>query len=126
MAWMSPGFDSPRVHTSLLVSLLSMKNSGYILNSFVHAASVVLYVSAVSWLLFNAETMFKEPPELLAPVLMLLLFIVSATVTGLLVLGKPLSLYLDGFKKDALVLLLSTLGWLVLFLIAVAAVSLVA
>ena len=53
---------------------------------------------------------------------MLLLFVVSATITDLLVLGKPIYLYLEGKKKEAFTLLIATLVWLILFLFLVAVV----
>ena len=79
-------------------------------------------MSTLAFLMSNAKNLFGEIPEpnTFIPIFMLLLFIISATVTGSLVLGKPILLYLDGSKKDALVLLFSTLIWLVVFLCAVA------
>jgi len=97
-----------------------MKKSSYILTGLASAAGTVLYVSGVAWLMFNGEHMFGQKEDnFLMPVLLLLLFVISAAVTGLLVLGKPVHLYLSGLKKEALTLLLTTLGWLVIFLIAI-------
>jgi len=96
-----------------------MKKSDLIFKSFVHAAGVFLYVFAVSWLLFNAEAIFGDPPKLLIPMFFLLLLIISATITGLLVLGKPIYLYLNGFKKEAFILLFVTVAWLITFLLGV-------
>lgn len=101
-----------------------MKKPDYILKSFIYALGVFVYVLTVAWVLFHAKEIFGEPPGLLIPVFMLLLLIISATVTGLLVLGKPIYLYLDGLKKEAFVLLSATLAWLVLFLVAVVVVLL--
>jgi hypothetical protein len=94
-------------------------NSGFI--SFVSAAGVFIYIAAVSWLISNAGHFFGNVPEpnFLIPVFMLLLFVVSAATTGFLVLGKPLLMYIDGQKKEALKLLFCTLAWLVLFLFLV-------
>lgn len=95
--------------------------------SFVSAAGVFIYVSAVSWLISNAGHIFGKVPEpnFLIPIYMLLLFVVSASITGFLVLGKPILMYWDGQKKAALKLLFSTLGWLVLFLFLVVILLLV-
>jgi len=49
----------------------------------------------------------------------LMLFVVSATVSGALVFGKPVLLYLDGKKQDAVKLFLTTLGWMVVILILI-------
>ena len=100
-----------------------MKKSDFFLKSFLSAAGVFIYVSAVAWLGFNGQAIFgQQPDNFLMPVFMLLLFVVSASVTGLLVLGKPIHLYLNGSKREAIALLFTTLGWLVLFLAAVLSV----
>ena len=94
----------------------------YIARGFIHAASVVLYVTGVALFLANAKYIFgeKEPEGIVIPVFMLLLLIISATITGLLVLGKPVHLYLSGMKQEAIRLLLATLAWLVFFVLVLA------
>ena len=89
--------------------------------SFLNAAGVFAYVSAVSWLLFSAGHIFGNVPEpnFLIPIYFLLLFVISASITGFLVLGKPILMYWDGQKKEALKMLFCTLAWLVLFLFLV-------
>jgi hypothetical protein len=88
--------------------------------SFAHAAGVIAYVFAVSLLLSRGKDIFGDSEEtLLIPVFMMLLLVVSATVTGLLVLGKPVMLYLNGARKDALAMLGATVGWLVAFLLTI-------
>ncbi len=101
-----------------------MKNPGYFLRSFLHAAGVFVYVSFVAWLMFNNQKIFDEQDNFLVPVFMLLLFLISATVTGLLVLGKPIHMYMNGLRREAFTLLFATLVWLVLFFLAVAVVLL--
>lgn len=95
-----------------------MKKTEYITKGLVHAFGVFIYVSTIAFFITNSKSLFGEIPEphLFIPVFMLLLFIISATTTSLLVLGKPISLYIDGFKKEAFVLLFITLAWLVFFL----------
>ena len=102
-----------------------MKKSDYALKSFINAAGVFVYVFIVAEVLYNAKEIFGEPAGLLIPIFMLLLLIVSATITGLLVLGKPVYLYLDGLKKEAIILLLCTLAWLIIFLVLVIGILLV-
>lgn len=101
-----------------------MKKSDYFLKSFVNAAGVFVYVSAVAWLGFNNQRIFGRQADFLMPLFVLLLFVISASITGLLVLGKPIHLYLNGLKKEAFTLLFTTLAWLVLFLIALVVVLL--
>jgi mannose/fructose/N-acetylgalactosamine-specific phosphotransferase system component IIC len=51
------------------------------------------------------------------PIAMLLLLVCSAAITGFLVFGKPVMLYIDGNKKEAISLLGYTLGILVIITI---------
>jgi hypothetical protein len=97
-----------------------MKKSDYILKSLLSAAGVFVYVAAVAWLGFNSQAIFGKQINFLMPLFMLLLFVVSAAITGLLVLGKPIYLYLNGRKKEAITLLFATLTWLLVFLVGVA------
>ncbi len=99
-----------------------MKESNYIIKSLLHASGTFLYILGVVGLISNAKVIFGvvDPPFPLVPLFMLLLFIISATITGSLVLGKPIYLYLDNRKKEALMFLCATLTWLVLFLLVIA------
>jgi len=78
-----------------------MKKPDYLLNSLINSAGVFVYVSAVVWLFTNGELIFGKTTkyDYLIPIFMLLLFVVSATITVLLVLGRPIILYLDKQKK---------------------------
>ncbi|OGZ03865.1 MAG: hypothetical protein A2430_00930 [Candidatus Liptonbacteria bacterium RIFOXYC1_FULL_36_8] len=102
----------------------SMKKSEYILKSFINALGVFVYTSAVSLLLFNGQIIFGKESSFLMPLFLLLLFIISASITGLLVLGKPIHLYLSNLKKEAFLFLFSTLAWLVFFIVIIVAVLL--
>ena len=103
-----------------------MKHTNTVLKSLIHASGVLIYVTLLAKFFMNAEKIFgkTDPPEILIIPFMLVLFIVSATTTSLLVLGKPLSLLIEGLKKEALILLISTIAWLVFFLIAIAGIIL--
>jgi len=96
-----------------------MKQSKYILRSFINALGTTVYVILVALFMFNGENLFDKTDNFLMPVFMLLLFILSASITGLLVLGKPVLMYLDNLKKEAVTLLLATIGWLAIFLLIV-------
>lgn len=79
-----------------------------------HALGTALYVALVSSFLFYVPRMFAANTEdtVLIPIAMLLLFVVSASITGSLVLGRPILWYLDGKKKEAVSLLMTTLVFL--------------
>lgn len=88
-----------------------------IIRGFLSALGVVLYIALVASLMFHGQALFGDGKSILIPIAMLLLFVVSACVTGLLVLGKPAELYLDGSKKEALRTLFTTIGWLAVFML---------
>ena len=96
-----------------------MKKSDYFIKSLIYAAGVFIYVSAIAWLGFNSQMIFGQSTNFLTPLFVLLLFVISASITGLLVFGKPIHLYLNGLRKEAFTFLFITLGWLVFFLIVI-------
>ncbi len=102
-----------------------MKSSEYLYKSFPGAFGTFLYTFLVALLMFDGKAVFGGAPSFLEPLFILLLFIISASLTGLMVLGRPVQYYFDGHKKEAFVLLFATLSWLVLFTLIVAVVLLV-
>jgi hypothetical protein len=79
--------------------------------ALVHAVATTLYIMAVGGFMYYG-TLIKigRNNTYLAPIALLLLFVLSAAVTGFLIFGKPAQLYVDGKKKEALSLLTYTLG----------------
>jgi hypothetical protein len=84
-------------------------------SSFASSFGVLVYVVIVASVMSNADKMFGKEDNFLTPVIVLLLFTLSALIVGGLVLGKPIMLYLDGKKKEAVSLLCLTAGWLAVF-----------
>ena len=81
--------------------------------SFLSALGVFVYISAISLLFKYGDKLFgAKPDQYWGPVIFLLLFIISALITGFLVLGRPIWFYLGGRKEAAVRLLLYTVGWL--------------
>jgi hypothetical protein len=100
-------------------------NKTIIWKSLAHALGTAIYTALIAWFLFNGQHWLgNKPDNFLMPVLMLLLLVVSATITGLLVLAKPVMLYLSGAKKEALTFLFLTLSWLVIITLIVVIVLL--
>lgn len=95
-----------------------MKNS-IVKFAGLNALGTTLYVALVASLLFNAPLIFGSTGKdtVFIPIAMLLLFVISASVTGSLVLGRPLLWYLDGKKKEAVSLFIATLGFLFLIML---------
>ncbi|OIO07014.1 hypothetical protein COX68_03305 [Candidatus Falkowbacteria bacterium CG_4_10_14_0_2_um_filter_41_15] len=82
--------------------------------SLIHSIVASLYVAMVSLLMSNGEKLFGNNNSIFGGIAILLLLVISATIMGWLVLGRPLLMYLDGAKKEALKLFYLTITWLVL------------
>ncbi len=78
--------------------------------ALINSAGTVLYVIAVALFMYYG-TLIKigRSNSILVPIALLLLFVLSASVTGYLMLSKPAQMYLDGKKKEALSLLTKTI-----------------
>lgn len=86
--------------------------------SLLNAAATVTYITIVALIMQNVQRIFGQQKDtLLDPIAALTLFVLSAAITASLVLGKPVLLFLDGNKHEAIKLFLYTLGWLALMLI---------
>jgi len=72
-------------------------------------AGVIIYIGLVSLVLFNGDRLFGSiQAGAWGPFLFLLLFVLSAAVMGLLLLGRPAYLFLNGNKQEAVTLLVTT------------------
>lgn len=87
--------------------------------AFLQATGLLAYVSLVSLFMLNTNKIFGPVSGFFGPIAFLLLFIVSAIISGLLVLGKAGFLFWEKRYKEAFTLLGWTLGWSVLYLIAI-------
>ena len=90
-----------------------MKNLQLIKTSLINSIISVLYVSGVAWLMSNGGKLFGEEDNVFGGIAILLLFVISATIMGFLIIGRPLMMYLDGLKKEALKLFYFTILWLI-------------
>jgi hypothetical protein len=91
--------------------------------SFLNALGTALYVALVAIVMQNGERIFGQVNKILGSIAFLLLFLVSATVTASLVLGKPLLMYLEGEKSKAIQMFLFTVGWLTFCLVVLLVVN---
>lgn len=84
--------------------------------SFINAFGMVLYVTLVAIFMKNIERIFSGHEDgVTAPIFMLLLFVTSATISAGLIIGKPVMLYLDNQKQDAIKLFGYTVVWMFVF-----------
>lgn len=68
---------------------------------------------------FYGENIIPKEDTVFMPMMMLMLFVFSASITATLVLGRPILWYLDGRKKEAISLFLSTLAVFFIVLVLV-------
>lgn len=99
-----------------------MKHHHSIVRGFLDALGTGAYITLVALFFQNANTFLGKVQGLWAPIFFLLLFVSSAAITGSLVLGKPVLLYLEGKKRDGIELFL----WTVVFLVILALIVLLA
>jgi hypothetical protein len=93
-----------------------MKKS-LITQSFFLALGEGAYIALVALFMRNINKILGQGPEILAMAAFLILLVLSAALSGALILGKPALLYFDNKKKEALKLFAMTLGWMFVFLV---------
>lgn len=93
--------------------------------SLVNALGATVYVALVSYVIQNGERFFGQMNDLIGPMSFLLLFVLSAAIMVVLVFGKPVTLYLDGQKKESVTLTLYTIGWVFLVTIIILVIQII-
>ena len=91
-----------------------MKINKILVYSFLCSVGTVLYTSAVAYILINLQNFLGRSPNIGGMAALLILYIISALVTGGLVLGGPAHLYFEKKRKEALQFLGLNLSWLIL------------
>jgi heme O synthase-like polyprenyltransferase len=95
-----------------------------LISSLRNALGTGVYVAIVALIIYNAEKIFGTMRTITGPIAFLLLFVVSAAITGFLVLGQPIMLYVDNKKQEAVKLFIFTVLWLFVFMIIAMALNL--
>jgi hypothetical protein len=95
------------------------KNNKLMKEGVIHAFGIFVYVAGVSLLMSGGAEVFVGHGSFWGPVAGLLLFVISAAVTGLLVFGKPAMMYVNGRKEDAFTLLFNTIIVLIIIFVLV-------
>ena len=78
-------------------------------NAFINSIGTVAYIALVASFMFFTRDILPKEDTIFVIVSILLLFVCSAAITGFLVFGKPIMLYIDGKKKEAVKLLSYTI-----------------
>ncbi len=86
-------------------------------SSLLYAFATMAYISLVALFMSNADKTLGNVKGMLAPIVFLTLLVMSAAITGSLVLGKPVMMYIDGQKKEAVKHFLLTIGWMFIVLV---------
>lgn len=97
---------------------MANKNFNPITASLSHVVSFGVYVIIVAWLMNHGQRVFGAGHPTLSTIALLLLFVLSAFIVGLILLAKPIVLYVENQKKVALELLAFELVWLVILVAA--------
>ena len=84
--------------------------------AFLQAVGLIIYCSLIGLLFWQGNQWFGPVQGFLGPVLFLVLFVASALISALLVLGYPFILFWEKKKTGkALRLVLYTTAWLIFF-----------
>lgn len=102
-----------------------MKKSKLIFWAVADSLGIFVYVSLVSFVMFNGEKLFGKIDNFTGPLMILLLFVVSAVITAALFLGRPAWLYFNGLKEQGMKLFFYTLVFLVVITLVVFAARIV-
>jgi len=97
---------------------MKLTNLSSTLLGFLQATGLVVYIGLVCSLFVHGETWFGTMGNFLAPLFFLLVFVFSAVITALLVLGRSGFLFWEKRYKESFRLLGWTLGWTSFYLIA--------
>lgn len=96
-----------------------MPKQNIIKYALANALWTALYIIFIGAFFNNAQAIFgNNDNKTLIPVVMLLLFVFSATLCGSLVLGRPFLWYLDGKKQEAIQLFVYTVAVLLVVTIS--------
>jgi hypothetical protein len=87
--------------------------------AFLQATGLLIYVSLISLFMLSANQIFGNFPNFFGPIAFLLLFVISATISALLVLGRTGFLFWEKRYKESFSLAFWTLGWLIFYLATV-------
>lgn len=86
--------------------------------AFLQATGLVIYIVLISFFFnFVTPSFSNSTAQFYAPIIMLLVFIISAVISATLVLGRAVVLFWDKKYKEAFTLVGWTLGWGLLYLV---------
>lgn len=84
---------------------------------FLSSLAMLIYVFLIALFFDNAEKIMGRMPSIFGFAIFLLLLVMSAAISGTLMFGRPVMLFLSNFKKEAVWQLVSNLVWIFILLI---------
>lgn len=87
--------------------------------AFLHALGAAGYIALIAAFITSANKFLGQANNLLGIMAFLLTVVISVAVMGLVIFGRPGMWYLNGSKKEAVVLAFYTIGFLVLIALIV-------
>jgi len=79
--------------------------------AFLQTTGLVIYITLVSLFFSFVTPNFSTSAQLYAPIIMLLLFVISAVISALLVLGRAGILFWEKKYRESFTLIGWTVGW---------------
>lgn len=89
--------------------------SAYQKIAFLQASGIVLYVSAFVFLINAVQGWMPMRNPIVGPIVLLLAFVISALVCGLLMFGYPCILFFGGNVAESIRIVLASVVWLLAF-----------
>ena len=89
-----------------------MNKSPIIQYGFFNALVAAGYVGLIALLLTNSRQIFGPGNNTAAAIAFLMTFVLSAAIMGITIFGRPVLWYLEGKKKEAILLVFYTIGFL--------------
>jgi len=91
-------------------------NKTLIKSAAINSFGVLVYVALIATLMHFIEKILGDTPDtIFAPIAVLLLFVTSAAITGYLVVGQPIMLFLEGKKAEAVKQFAYNIAFMILF-----------
>jgi hypothetical protein len=88
-----------------------------ILSGLAFALGEAAYILLIALFMKYGNQYFGSGPNILGIMVFLMVFVFSAAISGALILGQPVLLYLENKKREAIELFGITLGWIFIFLV---------
>ena len=84
---------------------------------FVQASGLFFYILLITLFMNSANPLFQEEDSMLAPLIFIMLFVISAVISASIVLGRAGYLFWEKRYAEAFGLLRWTISWSILYFV---------